>query len=111
DHRLRRPIDDHAALQGGGHDRRRVAIQVEPPHESGAAHLLHDSVLRRHGPQPVLEMTADAAHVGDHSAVAQHVHHATHPPAVVRLAAFASAAGSFTGTKVTPASSGANGAR
>ena len=84
---LGRAVDDDAALERGRHDRRRVACQLEAPHQAGAADLLTIGVPGGDRPEPLLEMPADAADVRDQAAADQLVEEAQRRAAGQQIAA------------------------
>ena len=75
----------------GRHHRRRVARQLDAPHQAGAADFLDDRVPRRHRAQPPLEVPADAADVREQPAADQLVEDAQRRAAGEQIAAVGAA--------------------
>ena len=57
------PVDEHAPAQRGLDERRGVDVEIDAPHEPGAAHLADDGVLAGQLAQAGAELRADLPHV------------------------------------------------
>src|SRR5690242_3394097 len=88
---FRCPIDDDAAFEGRGNDRRRVARQLKAPHQASASNFLDDGVRGRKRAKPLLEMTADAADMGQQPAANEFVKEAQRGTASEQVAAVGAA--------------------